>query len=106
MRQLCGRTCLSLASATGASEVGWSIIWRYVHDFALSHDDPAILAHWLAQIERHLEDHRLKLHAGKTLIVPTSEPTAFLGFELYAGSRKHGGVKAGQARRLLPQVNV
>jgi hypothetical protein len=40
------------------------------------------------------------------LIVPTSEPTAFLGFKLSAGPRKHGGVKAGRARRLVPQLNV
>ena len=35
---------------------------RYVDDFALFHDDPAVLAEWRMRIERYLEGRRLKLH--------------------------------------------
>ena len=35
---------------------------RYVDDFALFHDDPAVLAAWRGRIDRHLEGRRLKLH--------------------------------------------
>ncbi len=79
---------------------------RYVDDFALFHDDPGVLAKWRVQIDRYLEGRRLKLHPRKTLILPTSEPSAFLGFELRAGPRKHGGSKAGRGRRRLPEGNV
>jgi hypothetical protein len=40
------------------------------------------------------------------VILPTSEPTAFLGFELSAGPRKYGGDKAGRGQRRLPEDNV
>ncbi|MGD9786199.1 MAG: reverse transcriptase domain-containing protein [Hyphomicrobiaceae bacterium] len=79
---------------------------RYVDDFALFHDDPGVLADWRAQIERYLEGRRLKLHPCKTVILPTSEPAAFLGFELRAGSRQHAGEKAGRGQRRLPEDNV
>jgi retron-type reverse transcriptase len=79
---------------------------RYVDDFALFHDDPAVLAEWRGRIERYLEGRRLKLHPRKTLTLPTSEPTAFLGFELHSGPRKHGGTKMGRGRRRLPEDNV
>jgi RNA-directed DNA polymerase len=79
---------------------------RYVDDFALFHDDPDELSDWRSKIERYLEGRRLKLHPRKTMILPTSEPTAFLGFELHAGPRRHGGTKAGRGRRRLPDDNV
>ncbi|MFM9938773.1 MAG: RNA-directed DNA polymerase [Hyphomicrobiaceae bacterium] len=79
---------------------------RYVDDFALFHDDPGVLGEWLSRIERYLEGRRLKLHPRKTVILPTSKPTAFLGFELHAGPRKYGGSKAGRGRRRLPETNV
>jgi retron-type reverse transcriptase len=79
---------------------------RYVDDFVLFHDDPAVLAEWRAQIERYLEGRRLKLHPRKTVILPTSEPAAFLGFELHAGPRKHGGGKGGRGLRRLPEDNI
>jgi RNA-directed DNA polymerase len=68
---------------------------RYVDDFALFDDDPAVLSAWRVRIDRFLEGRRLKLHLGKTQIVPTSERTHFLGFML----RPDGG-------RLLPADNV
>ncbi|MDX2157950.1 MAG: RNA-directed DNA polymerase [Hyphomicrobiaceae bacterium] len=79
---------------------------RYVDDFAVFHDDPGVLSDWRAQIERYLEGRRLKVHPRKTVILPTAEPTAFLGFELHAGPRKHGGDKAGRGQRRLPEDNV
>lgn len=79
---------------------------RYVDDFAVFHDDQGVLCCWRAQIERYLQGRRLKLHPRKTVILPTSEPTAFLGFELHTGPRKHGGDKAGRGQRRLPEDNV
>jgi RNA-directed DNA polymerase len=79
---------------------------RYVDDFALFQDDPVVLAEWRNQIERYLEGRRLKLHPRKTAILPTSEPTAFLGFELHTGPRRHGGDKADRGQRRLPKENV
>ena len=79
---------------------------RYVDDFALFDDDPAVLADWRARIDRYLEGRRLKLHPRKTVILPTAEPTAFLGFVLspdVAGSGRRA-VTAGHRR--LPEDNV
>jgi len=79
---------------------------RYVDDFALFHDDPAVLTQWRTKIARFLEGRRLKLHPRKTIILPTAEPSAFLGFELYVGPRRHAGSKGGRGRRRLPDDNV
>jgi RNA-directed DNA polymerase len=68
---------------------------RYVDDFALFHDDPAVLAGWRARIARFLEGRRLKLHPHKTFVAPTAEPAEFLGFVL---------MPSGQRR--LPEDNV
>jgi RNA-directed DNA polymerase len=68
---------------------------RYVDDFALFHDDPAVLAEWRARIEQYLIGRRLGLHPSKTMIMSCSEPAQFLGFELHA----HG-------RRRLPEDNL
>ena len=68
---------------------------RYVDDFALFHDDDAVLADWRCRIERYLEGRRLRLHHGKTEIVSADVPAPFLGFVLLPG----GG-------RRLPEDNV
>jgi RNA-directed DNA polymerase len=68
---------------------------RYVDDFALFHDDPDVLADWRQRIGVYLAGRRLKLHPRKTVILPTSEPAAFLGFVLMPGGR-----------RRLPDENV
>ena len=59
------------------------------------HNDPAVLAEWRARIKRYLEGRRLKLHPRKTMIVPTAEPSRFLGFVLSPGGK-----------RRLPEENV
>ncbi len=79
---------------------------RYVDDFALFHDDPDVLTECRVSIDRYLEGRRLRLHPRKTMILPTSEPSAFLGFELHAGARKYGGSKGGRGIRRLPEDNV
>ena len=61
---------------------------RYVDDFALFHDEPAVLAQWQARIEHYLVGRRLKLHPRKTMVLACSMPAHFLGFELYAGGRR------------------
>lgn len=62
---------------------------RYVDDFALFHDDPGVLAEWRVRIDRYLEGRRLRLHPRKTLVLPSDEPSAFLGFVLLPdGSRR------------------
>lgn len=50
---------------------------RYVDDFILFHDDPAVLAVWQAKIARYLEGRRLVLHPVKTRIAPCAEPAGF-----------------------------
>lgn len=62
---------------------------RYVDDFALFHDDRAVLAHWQARIARFLEGRRLKLHPRKTWIAPTSTPAEFLGYVLLPNGMRH-----------------
>lgn len=68
---------------------------RYVDDFALFHDDPAVLQEWRARLDRYLQGRRLNLHPRKTLVCETREPNAFLGFVLMPGGR-----------RALPEENV
>ncbi|MCI0598265.1 MAG: reverse transcriptase/maturase family protein [Beijerinckiaceae bacterium] len=68
---------------------------RYVDDFALFHDSPAVLAGWRSRIEHYLAGRRLKLHPRKTIITPCAEASQFLGFVLYA-----------DGRRSLPEDNV
>ncbi len=68
---------------------------RYVDDFALFHDDPAVLTHWRDSIVRYLDGRRLRLHPKKSFIGSTASPACFLGFELMP-----------QGYRRLPQDNV
>ena len=68
---------------------------RYVDDFALFHDDPAVLAGWQAKIARYLEGRRLLLHPRKTLIQPTGQDSTFLGYML-----------CGEGHRRLPEDNL
>src|SRR5262249_37952814 len=67
------RTCLSLASATGAF-LRRSVGASHGYEFALFHDDPAILTNCQAQIERYLEE--LKLHPRKALLRRPPSPAA------------------------------
>jgi hypothetical protein len=55
---------------------------RYVDDFTLFHDDPAVLCHWRDRIDSFLEGRRLRLHPRKTEIRSTVQPAHFLGLEL------------------------
>lgn len=68
---------------------------RYVDDFAIFHDDPAVLADWRERIGAYLARRRLSLHPRKTYVVPTAEPTRFLGYVLLP-----------DGRRRLPEDNV
>lgn len=64
-------------------------------DFALFHDDPAVLAEWRRRVESFLIGRRLVLHPGKSFIAPTAEDATFLGLVLCGGGR-----------RRLPEDNV
>ena len=68
---------------------------RYVDDFALFHDDPAVLAEWRRRIATYLSRRRLSLHPRKTYVAATAEPTVFLGYVLLPNGR-----------RRLPEENV
>ncbi|MBM3557495.1 MAG: RNA-directed DNA polymerase [Alphaproteobacteria bacterium] len=57
---------------------------RYVDDFALFHDDPAVLEEWRVRIGDWLAKRRLRLHPRKTFIAETREPAQFLGYVLLA----------------------
>jgi retron-type reverse transcriptase len=61
---------------------------RYVDDFALFHDDPAVLTGWRSKIQRFLEGRRLKLHPRKTQILPASRLAPFLGLVLIEGGAR------------------
>jgi RNA-directed DNA polymerase len=61
---------------------------RYVDDFALFHDDPAVLVDWRCRIETYFAGRRIKLHPRKTVILPTAAPACFLGFVLQPGGRR------------------
>lgn len=79
---------------------------RYVDDFALFHDDPAVLANWRARIEQYLEGRRLKLHPRKTMILPTATPVEFLGYELAPTNCAVGRRTHIIGYRRLPEANV
>ena len=68
---------------------------RYVDDFALFHDDPAMLENWRNRIADYLARRRLSLHPAKTRIVAAAEPAEFLGLVLFENGR-----------RALPEENV
>jgi retron-type reverse transcriptase len=68
---------------------------RYVDDFALFHDDAAVLVEWRDRIERYLVGRRLRLHPEKTFVARTWAPATFLGIELHA-----------DGHRCLPEENV
>ena len=68
---------------------------RYVDDFALFHDDPAVLEEWRGRIGAYLARRRLSLHPRKTYVAATAEPTTFLGYVLLPNGR-----------RRLPEDNV
>jgi len=68
---------------------------RYVDDFALFANDPAILMIWRSRIDQYLAGRRLKLHPRKTFVSPCSEPAQFLGLVLHD-----------DGRRSLPEDNV
>ena len=68
---------------------------RYVDDFALFHDDPAVLAEWQVKIAHYLEGRRLLLHPRKTYIQATDHDSTFLGYTLCGGGH-----------RRLPEDNV
>ena len=65
-----------------ATEVLRAPYLRYVDDFALFHDDPAVLADWRDAIGRWLARRRLSLHPRKTVILPTRRAVPFLGYVL------------------------
>ncbi len=56
---------------------------RYVDDFALFADDPAVLQIWRSRIEQYLAGRRLRLHPRKTFVLACREPAQFLGFVLH-----------------------
>lgn len=58
---------------------------RYVDDFVLFHDDPAVLIDWRDRIACYLEGRRLRLHPVKTFVSSTDEPATFLGYVLLTG---------------------
>lgn len=93
--------------AAGAVEEGWTVRYvRYVDDFALFHDDLAVLGEWRQRIDRYLEGRRLKLHPRKTVTLPTAEPVAFLGYVLAPDKQPLQSRSDARGRRRLPEDNV
>lgn len=79
---------------------------RYVDDFALFHDDLGVLAEWRGRIDGYLGGRRLKLHPRKTVVLPTAEPAAFLGFLLSPETGPAGRRAVSRGHRQLPEDNV
>ena len=71
-----------------ATEVLRAPYVRYVDDFALFHDDPAVLGEWRQRIAGFLEGRRLRLHPRKTAVLRAGEPAQFLGFVLSPEARR------------------
>ncbi len=65
---------------------------RYVDDFALFHDDPAVLDQRRARIDRWLQGKRLRLHPRKTVVLATRDPATFLGYDLWPDRWRAGTV--------------
>jgi RNA-directed DNA polymerase len=61
---------------------------RYVDDFALFADNPAVLQDWRVRVEGYLAGRRVKLHPRKTFIASCPEPAQFLGLVLHADGRR------------------
>lgn len=55
---------------------------RYMDDFILIHNDKEYLKYCLAEIERVLDDHKLRLN-NKTQICPIAQGADMMGFHLY-----------------------
>lgn len=97
---------LRVPTASNSAAVGASYV-RYVDDFALFHDDVSVLADWRERIARYLEGRRLKLHPKKTVILRTSEPSVFLGYELAPREGPaHRRPVPHAGHRRLPEANV
>ncbi len=79
---------------------------RYMDDFALFHDDPAMLAEWQALISGYLAARRLKLHPRKTVILPVVQPALFLGFELGPCELRLSRRCEKKRARRLPEDNI
>jgi RNA-directed DNA polymerase len=75
---------------------------RYVDDFALFHDDPAVLAQWKLRLAGFLAQRRLLLHPRKTQIEPTSMPALFLGYVLHP---THRALPPANVRRFRNRLN-
>ncbi len=75
---------------------------RYVDDFALFHDDPAVVAEWRDRIARFLEGRRLRLHPRKTEMSPTSAPACFPGLRTRArgATQSAGGQRASLSKSI------
>jgi retron-type reverse transcriptase len=71
-----------------ATEVLRAPYLRYVDDFALFHDDAAILEAWRERIADWLARRRLSLHPCKTHIAATRASATFLGYVLEPGRRR------------------
>jgi len=61
---------------------------RYVDDLAVFHDDLGALRALRSALQEALGVRRLTAHPQKTWIAPTSDPSRFLGFELFKNGRR------------------
>lgn len=78
---------------------------RYVDDFALFHDDKAVLAGWRSRIIDFLASRlRLRIHERAAQALPCAAGIPWLGFVVYPDHRRVKARKVVQARRRLAQA--
>lgn len=74
---------------------------RFVDDFILLHDDKRILQEWLERVGERLAALRLLAHPRKSVIRPTSEGVAFLGYMIWPERIRVRGETVRRYRRRL-----
>jgi hypothetical protein len=82
-------------------ELGCPAYLRYVDDFALFHDDKALLWQWKRAIIERLARYRLVIHESMAQVLPTRCGIPWLGFVVYPTLRRMKGRKVRSARRAL-----
>ncbi len=77
---------------------------RYCDDFLLFSNNKVELHQWRGEIEARLAELRLRIHADRTSVHPTTRGTPFLGFTLYPEHRRLARDNAVRFRRRFDRL--
>lgn len=81
------------------SHLGLGAYVRYCDDFAVCHDDRAVLRDAVASVRAYLAGVRLRIHEDKRSVQPTRTGTTFVGYRLWATHRLVRKANVRQFRR-------